>query len=117
MITQHTSGRKKIYESAPSKIWLGVFTEEKDLFFPADHEGICRADNQFADLNIGYVRGDIHKQIEAQRDELLEALTKLVEDLECRAEWKTGDKRGVVDCGNSVYMIARAAIKKAEGKA
>lgn len=52
---------------------------------------------------------------DGQTDELLEALAKLVEDLEMRSNWKRGDDKGVVDCGHSVYLKARAAISKAGG--
>lgn len=55
--------------------------------------------------------------LKEQRDELLEALAKLVEDLEMRSNWKRGDDKGVVDCGHSVYLKARAAIAKAGGAA
>lgn len=53
----------------------------------------------------------------AAAPELLEALTRLVEDLEMRSNWKRGDDKGVVDCGHSVYLKARAAIAKAGGAA
>ena len=58
-----------------------------------------------------------HNKLRDQRNELLEALTKLVEDLEMRSNWKRGDDKGVVDCGHSVYLKARAAIAKAGGAA
>ena len=57
------------------------------------------------------------KLLIAAAPELLDALSKLVEDLEMRANWKRGDDKGVVDCGHSVYMNARAAITKAKGGA
>lgn len=57
---------------------------------------------------------DAIRDAQAQRDELLEVLIKLVEDLERRANWKSGEEKGVVDCGHGVYIAARAAIAKVE---
>lgn len=57
-----------------------------------------------------------YEAVKSERDDLLLAMTKLVEDLEMRSNWKRGDEKGVVDCGNSVYLNARAAIAKAEGE-
>jgi hypothetical protein len=87
-------------KTAPDRIWLGIFSDEENPFFPADHEGICWADNQFADFNVGYVREDVVRKLEKQRDELLE-FTQEVR--------RSGDTR--------IASMAIAAITKAEGGA
>ena len=56
-----------------------------------------------------------YESVKAERDELLKALLQLVEDLEMRSNWKIADEKGVVDCGNGVYLKARAAIAKSTG--
>ena len=62
-------------DTAPARIWLGIFSDEEEPSFPADHEDICWAEDQFADFNAGYVREDIAA---AQRGELLEAVNRLL---------------------------------------
>lgn len=50
------------------------------------------------------------EQAEAHCAELRQALHDLVQDLEMRSKWKEGSSHGVVDCGNGVYMQAKAAL-------
>lgn len=67
------------------------------------------------DFVSSYQNGIANARLIAAAPDLLDALTKLVEDLEMRSNWKRGAENGVVDCGNSVYRNARAAIAKAIG--
>lgn len=66
---------------------------------------------------LGFAEAEANARLIATAPDLLEALTKLVEDLEMRSNWKRGSENGVVDCGNSVYLKARSAIAKARGAA
>lgn len=50
------------------------------------------------------------EQAEAHCAALRQALHDLVRDLEMRSAWKEGKEQGVVDCGNGVYMKAKAAL-------
>lgn len=49
-----------------------------------------------------------------ERDEIHKALHDLIRDLEMRSTFKLGDDRGVVDCGNGVYMRAKKALGELE---
>lgn len=49
-------------------------------------------------------------QAEAHCAALRQALHDLVRDLEMRSKWKEGSSHGAVDCGNGVYMKAKAAL-------
>lgn len=49
-------------------------------------------------------------QAEDNAQELRQALHDLVRDLEMRSALKEGREQGVVDCGNGVYMKAKAAL-------
>lgn len=46
-------------ETSPERIWLGLFTDDEDANFPSDHEGVCWAESEFADLNVQYIRADL----------------------------------------------------------
>lgn len=46
-------------KTAPERIWLGLFTDEEDTVFQDDYEGVCWAQNAFADVNVEYVRADL----------------------------------------------------------
>ena len=50
------------------------------------------------------------EQAEAHCAALRQALHDLVRDLEMRSKWKEGSNHGVVDCGNGVYMKAKAEL-------
>lgn len=50
------------------------------------------------------------EQASANCETLRQALHDLVRDLEMRSKWKEGPSHGVVDCGNGVYMQAKAAL-------
>lgn len=39
-----------------------------------------------------------------------DALKALIDDLEMRSKWKEGRDKGVVDCGNGVYMKAKRVL-------
>lgn len=39
-----------------------------------------------------------------------DALKNLIDDLEMRSLWKNGRDKGVVDCGNGVYINAKRAL-------
>lgn len=57
-------------------------------------------------------------ELTRQRDELLNALTYVIEDLELRASLKCDeDERGVVDIGNGAYERAKRAIASVKGGA
>lgn len=45
-----------------------------------------------------------------ERDAIHKALHDLIRDLEMRSTFKLGEDRGVVDCGNGVYMRAKEAL-------
>lgn len=49
-------------------------------------------------------------QAEAHSATLRQTLHDLVRDLEMRSKWKEGASHGVLDCGNGVYMKAKAAL-------
>lgn len=50
------------------------------------------------------------EQASAHCETLRQALHDLVRDLEMRSKWKEGSDHGVVDCGDGVYMKAKAAL-------
>lgn len=52
---------------------------------------------------------------EARAERHRAALKYIIDDLEVRSQWKSGDQKGVVDIGHGAYMQGKAAL--AEGDA
>ncbi len=70
--------------TAPRAIWLNVFTGDPDGEFPADHEGITWCEDEAGDVDVPYVRADIHSHLIARVAELqadAAELAFLAEDL------------------------------------
>lgn len=51
-----------------------------------------------------------YEDAESARCGIKKALKDLIQDLEQRSTWKEGRDKGVVDCGNGVYMQAKRAL-------
>ena len=59
------------------------------------------------------------ERLRAQRDELAEALRKLIDDMHIRAKFRGDvdpDGTVVLDCGTGVLFAAKEALAKLEGK-
>lgn len=80
-------------------LWYEPYGTRK--FTPAQHNA------RDFDKAINYVTIE---KAQAHSEELRQALHDLVHDLEMRSKWKEGSSHGVVDCGNGVYMKAKAAL-------
>lgn len=108
MKTEHTP------EPMHEEIWLQCPNRDSMSEWYGE---VTWAEEQINNDDTKYVRADIAELLTKQRDELLAALTYVIEDLELRASLKEDEEeRGVVDIGDGAYTQAKAAIASVKEK-
>lgn len=79
-----------LLKSSPEQIWLGLFTDDEDTKFPSDHDGVCWASDDFADLNVAYIRADLANPGPQRREAMMAENKRLREALLRLRHWSMG---------------------------